>query len=34
MSNNATLPELKFSDQLVDYDEAVGFMEQRVDSII
>ena len=34
MSNNATLPELKFSDQLVYYDEAVGFMEQRVDSII
>ena len=34
MSNNTTLPELKFSDQLVDYDEAVGFMEQRVESII
>lgn len=34
MSDNATLPELKFSDQLVDYDEAVAFMERRVDSII
>ncbi len=34
MSENAALPELKFSDQLVDYRDAVDFMEQRVDSII